>query len=98
MGGQALPSSTEQGQALACFLHEIFLTKKKILKFWGGHGPPSPPTNKATGTEQGQALPSSTEKGQALACFLHEIFLTKKSEINLEKYFMKFSWQKKNLR
>ena len=24
--GQALPSSTEQGQALACFLHEIFLT------------------------------------------------------------------------
>ena len=49
---------------------------KKILKFWGGHGPPGPPTNEATGTEQGQALPSSTEQGQALACFLHEIFLT----------------------
>ena len=75
----------EQGQALACFLHEIYLTNfswnfpdknKKILKFWGGHGPPGPPTNEATGTEQGQALPSSTEQGQALACFLHEIFLT----------------------
>ena len=42
----------EQGQALACFLHEIYLTNfswnfpdknKKILKFWGGHGPPGPP-------------------------------------------------------
>ena len=83
----------EQGQALACFLHEIFLTNfswnfpdknKKILKFWGGHGPPGPPTNEATGTEQGQALPSSTEQGQALASawnfpnkLFHEIFLTK---------------------
>ena len=32
-----------------------------------GHGPPGPPTNKATGTKQGQALPSSTKQGQALA-------------------------------
>ena len=23
--------------------------KKKILKFWGVHGPPGPPTNEATG-------------------------------------------------
>ena len=37
-------------------------------KFWGGHGPPGPPTNEATGTEQGQALPSSTKQGHALAC------------------------------
>ena len=43
------------------------MNKKKILKFWGGHGPPGPPTNEATGTKQGQALPSSTEQGQALA-------------------------------